>query len=294
MLKFGNSLLFNLPKSGLSVPIKCIFSDMDGTLLNHGVGLSQKNLEAIKRVLSHNVIFVPATGRIRKSVELSTGKGFIDLYGGSIDKLPGVFSQGLIVYGLDGRLISENILSDDTLYIAEEYCKANNVPLISYGGEKIYTTKRDEHTDIIMKYDEPEPTQTDRPLHKLSQIGIKQNKLLLIDDDKNHQRHRIELGKLLSDKGTITQAVPRLLEVLPFGASKGAGVELFLKHHGIDPSECMAFGDGENDLEMLRLVKYSIAMDNAKDNVKSAAFTTTLKNTEDGVAAVLNSLVPHN
>eukprot|EP00955_Chlamydomonas_euryale_P116119 366399-Chlamydomonas_euryale.AAC.25 len=52
-----------------------------------------------------------------------------------------------------------------------------------------------------------------------------------------------------------------MLEVLPLGASKGAGVAWLLEHLGLDASGLMALGDGENDLEMLQMaaVRHAVA-----------------------------------
>ena len=51
----------------------------------------------------------------------------------------------------------------------------------------------------------------------------------------------------------VTTAVPGMLEFLPRGASKGAAVERLLKRLGVNPENVLALGDGENDVEMLRL-----------------------------------------
>jgi 3-deoxy-D-manno-octulosonate 8-phosphate phosphatase KdsC-like HAD superfamily phosphatase len=44
------------------------------------------------------------------------------------------------------------------------------------------------------------------------------------------------------------------VQILPLGASKGQAVEWLLNHLSVDPADCVAFGDGENDIEMLQLV----------------------------------------
>lgn len=53
----------------------------------------------------------------------------------------------------------------------------------------------------------------------------------------------------------------------------------------------MAFGDGQNDIPMLRLAGVGVAMANATDEVKSAADMVTLSNNEDGIAAALEDLL---
>ena len=54
-----------------------------------------------------------------------------------------------------------------------------------------------------------------------------------------------------------------LLEALPPGSSKGAGLKWLLDDLGLDPAQVMAIGDGDNDIEMLQLVGLGVAMANA-------------------------------
>ena len=81
-----------------------------------------------------------------------------------------------------------------------------------------------------------------------------------------------------------------MLEVLPPGASKGAGVEALLEHLGRAPRSALAIGDGENDVEMLALVGraggVAVAMGNARaPGLLAAANAATGTNDEDGAGA---------
>ena len=90
---------------------------------------------------------------------------------------------------------------------------------------------------------------------------------------------------------SITQAVPGMLEVLPFGSSKGDGVLKLLNHIGVSPENTAAFGDGENDIEMFQSVRYGIAVDNAKPLLKKAARYLTDSNADLGVAKALDIII---
>ena len=60
-----------------------------------------------------------------------------------------------------------------------------------------------------------------------------------------------------------------------------------MQQEGVTPDEVIVFGDGENDADMFRQVKYSIAMGNAEDYVKEQAFDVTASNDEDGLERAL-------
>ena len=67
------------------------------------------------------------------------------------------------------------------------------------------------------------------------------------------------------------------------GAGFGTGIEKMLKHYGIDKSQAMAFGDGNNDIEMLKAVGNGIAMANASDDLKAVADEICGDVSEDGI-----------
>ena len=90
-----------------SATIKCVLSDMDGTLMLPQHGVSSRTVSAVKSVIDKGIHFFPATGRTRMNMASAVGDDLIKLLGGDVSKIPGVYSQGLIVYGLTGEKIHE-------------------------------------------------------------------------------------------------------------------------------------------------------------------------------------------
>lgn len=66
----------------------------------------------------------------------------------------------------------------------------------------------------------------------------------------------------------------RAVDIIPADGGKGEGIRQILSHYHMDRSAALAFGDGDNDIEMLRAVGHGVAMGNASRQVKAA---------EDGV-----------
>lgn len=71
---------------------------------------------------------------------------------------------------------------------------------------------------------------------------------------------------------------------------KASGLKRLTQRWNIEPSQCVAFGDGGNDIEMLQYCGLSYAMDNAPPNVKGAARFVCPSNNEDGVLVTLDEL----
>ncbi|CAI7903049.1 unnamed protein product, partial [Closterium sp. NIES-54] len=92
-------------------------------------------------------------------------------------------------------------------------------------------------------------------------------------------------------RATVTQAVPDMLEILPPGQSKGAGVRVLLDHLKLSAEQVMAIGDGENDLEMIEMVGWGVAMANGSEKTKAVAKATVASNDEDGIAEAIHKFI---
>lgn len=80
---------------------------------------------------------------------------------------------------------------------------------------------------------------------------------------------------------------PLFADIIPSKGGKDKGIEKILKKLGIKREECMAFGDGGNDITMLKYVGLGVAMGNAGDDVKEAADYVTENVDNDGIKLAL-------
>ena len=83
---------------------------------------------------------------------------------------------------------------------------------------------------------------------------------------------------------------PNFLDVIPPTGGKDLGMDAILDHFGIPLENCMAFGDGENDLSMLIHAGIGVAMGTASGAVKAQADYTAPSVDEDGIARTLSHL----
>lgn len=80
---------------------------------------------------------------------------------------------------------------------------------------------------------------------------------------------------------------PYFADIVPEGLSKSYGASLILDRIGVKPEECIAFGDGGNDIPLLKYAGTGVAMGNAPDEVKAAADYVTDSVEDDGVITAL-------
>src|SRR5262249_61258017 len=87
----------------------------------------------------------------------------------------------------------------------------------------------------------------------------------------------------------VTKSLPKFLEFATLGVSKGTGLEFLSERLGFSRGRTIAFGDGENDVELVAWAGYGIAVDNAHDRVKAVADFVCPSVDEEGVAQVLET-----
>lgn len=81
---------------------------------------------------------------------------------------------------------------------------------------------------------------------------------------------------------------PAFTDITHRDADKGKALLAMCEHEGIAPCDTMAFGDGGNDIPIIRQAAIGVAMGNANDEVKAAADYVTTTVDDDGVSQALS------
>ncbi|MBS4534005.1 Cof-type HAD-IIB family hydrolase [Clostridium sp. D2Q-14] len=260
---------------------KAIISDLDGTLLNSNHRVSQYTKEVVKKVINKGIHFFIATGRHHKDIDyirndLGLDSVFITSNGCRIhdtnkNKLLGYDIEEDIVKGL------LNLKVDDSIH--------KNI----YQEDKWYAEKENKWLDEFIKesnflYELVDFNELDKfTATKVFFLGEDYESLVQLQE-------RIE--KLYPDKLNIAFSLTNCLEIMPKGVSKGHAIEKVLGKYNIKPEEAIAFGDGLNDLEMLKIVGKGYIMGNAHDKLINALPNNDIikSNTEEGLARKLEEI----
>jgi Cof subfamily protein (haloacid dehalogenase superfamily) len=259
---------------GKQTVIKLVALDLDGTLLDSAGRLPQQNLKAVAAIQALGVGVLIATGKTYWSA--------VQLIEQLKLSLPGVYSQGLIVCDPAGAILREVTLDFDFTDELLAYLEAQALPYVAYNRAGLLTPQLDAyHACISGKYWEPEPLVVGPMAGRARQLHI--NKLL-IGDKRSVAGRRRDLQQRFGERATVLQAVPEYAEIMPQGISKGAGVAWVLHKMGIKPEQLLAIGDGENDLEMIKMAGIGVAVANARPELKSAADLVVASNDNGGVA----------
>jgi Cof subfamily protein (haloacid dehalogenase superfamily) len=253
--------------------IKVIALDLDGTLLTSHHEVSPRTEQALLRVMAAGIQVIVATGRPRM-----TSAPVIQKLGLTT---PGVFLQGLNIHNGDGSIRYQRLMEVETARHIAAFADSSGYAALAYNSYAIMTRARNALTDRMIQYHEPLPEIVGSLSALPGKVPI--NKFVFVDVPERIQQIRRELAAHINGSATLLISVPHLLEALPLGTSKGAGLKWLLDDMGISMEHVMAIGDGENDIEMLEMAGIGVAMGNAPENVKRAADYVTANNDEDGI-----------
>ena len=265
--------------------IKLIVVDLDGTLLNDEHQVSDRNVDALKRAIAQGVKVMIATGKTFLSA-----KSIIEKLGLTT---PGIFVQGLTVYQPDGTLTWQKTLPTDVCRRVITFAEERGFTIVAYSGTRLLCREISDGIERLSeKYHEPE-LEVVGPLQNIL-FDTQINKMILVKQNspKKVTALRWQLERQLDGEGRLVQAmISDMLEVLPPNVSKGGTLPMVLKKLDIAPEHVLAIGDGENDIEMIKLAGVGVAMGNADEKLKAVADHVVSTNQADGVAEAVERFV---
>lgn len=263
------------------LPYRAIALDLDGTLTNHDKVVTLKTREALLQAEAEGVVIILASGRptygiepVAECLELDKRGGYILSYNG-----------GNIVNAKTGEKLFAQFLPDEVIPILYRYAKEKNHALLGYAGNEIITEMPD---DQYVKEESRINKMNIRKVENLFEaLEPHPTKLLMTGDPADMLKAENELSEILGDRMDIFRSAPFFLELVPKGIDKAKSLLRLLSKINLTPADMIAFGDGYNDLSMLKLAGMGVAMQNAAPEVRAEADYITLSNEEDGVAAAL-------
>ena len=270
----------------VSVAIRLIAIDIDGTLLDPKFQISAANLETLARAHAEGIEVVLVTGRRHTfALPVADALGF---------EVTLISSNGAVTRSSNGDLFHDDPLPAEVALRLLRYMtgfRSNTV--LTFDRERkgaIVIESADELNLSIQKWMEKNAQWIDRitPLENaITEDPIQVMFCGNIPRMMAAQKMLIDCD--FADQFTVlrTQYDHRnlcMLDVLNQGCSKGHALERWATHRGFTREEVMAIGDNFNDIEMLQFAGLPVLMGNACDELKQNGWTLTLGNDESGVA----------
>jgi Cof subfamily protein (haloacid dehalogenase superfamily) len=267
----------------MSESIRLVALDLDGTLFNDNLEITEENQNAIRAAIASGTHVIISTGRpyVALPVEKLTELGIqyaITSNGASVYHIPS--GKRLMSYTLAPESVQKILDLTAGMHLAYEafidgvaYAQADYV----------------ENPGLYGAANATQYIQSTRiPISDFRSFLLEhRTELESIDLVVSSEEQMAELRPFLQTNIPdlyITSSVHQLLELSHRDAGKHSGVRFVANLLGISPSEIAAFGDGDNDADMLSFVGCGIAVENASPSCLAAADFVTAHHREDGVA----------
>ena len=245
---------------------KIAFFDIDGTLIDiQSKRITEKTLEALQRLRAGGVKICLATGRSPVALPVFPGVEFDAC----------LTFNGSLCYTAGGETIFSNPIAHEDV----QKIIANGAAI----GRPVCVSVRDRlaanGTDVDLT-DYFAIAKMVVPITEEFDTVCREDVYQLMMGGRKDEYDAILRGM---DGAKIAAWWDRAVDIIPASGGKGIAVERMLEFYGIDKSDSMAFGDGNNDIEMFRAVGTGVAMANASARLQAAATAHCRDVKEDGI-----------
>lgn len=271
--------------------VKCIALDLDRTTLDARGALSKANKEAIQAAIANGIHVCIASGRA------------FDTLPKEVVEIPGIeyaiTSNGAAVYRIqDKQCLRSYVLTEQSVREILELTKDFPVTYEGFVQGTAYAAR--EYIENPVKFGATEKAvayvQSTRHF-KADIVGFllenagRLDSIDIVVQDETVKEQLIALLTASVKDIYITSSIAQLVEISYKDAGKRSGVKFITEYLGLQPQQVAAFGDADNDIDMLEYAGCGIAMANASGNLLAVADYVTLHHDEDGVAYALRNIL---
>ncbi len=268
---------------------RAICSDLDHTLLMPDKSISEKTGFCLRTLMERGMEVIPCTGRSFCSLPES------------VTSFPGiryvVVSNGAAVYDLtENKAIIRQCLREDFAGTLMAFLQERKEPVTfeCFVEGQAYTSQAyfNEPADfgIPGEIEKRYVQSTRMPVPDIRDFILENGNRLEALDVILPPPARDKVSEMIKEEFPdiyLTTSVPHLIEISHVLSGKHRGIEKLARRLGFGPDQVIAFGDGDNDSEMLGMAGLGIAVDNASERCKKAADLIIGPSREESVACFL-------
>lgn len=278
------SVGYSATKNG--VPFEAGAFDLDGTVLRRDLKVTDRTVAALDSLRERGVRLVVATGRrFEGAREHAERLGFaafdpVICYGGSmVRRLSG---ETLLHYTLQ-RSLGVEVL---------EWAAERSLHARVFLDGHIVTSPDTTAVERNMRRTEwPDVSMVESPADWLRDGEEEPTKVVLVDHPDAVEGWLEEAQAAFAGRLFVTRSLPHYVEVGGIEGTKSKALRFLLNHWGVDPARTIAFGDADNDIDMLRFVGHGVAVGGMTEEVRRVADAVAPPVHEDGVAWYLEELL---
>lgn len=274
---------------------QAIILDIDGTLLNDDKKISPETKKALITAQQNGVKLILASGRpttgmhlYAEQLEMETYHGLLVSYNGAkvvdCQTKEELFNQTLTI--AEGKAVLEHMKQFEVKVMIDkdDYMYVNNV-------YDCYIPYKDEEINIIQYESRGGNFKLCEKEDLAAFLDYRINKILTAGDPDYMQKNYQAMMAPFKNTLNCVFTADFYFEFTAKNIDKAKALDTVLTPMGIHAENIIAFGDGHNDITMVKYAGTGIAMDNAVPELKAVANSITLSNNKDGIAHVLNNFI---
>ena len=253
--------------------IKIAFFDIDGTLFSFKThGMPQSTINALHALQRNGVKVFVASGRERALIDRNVFSWFDGF----------LTANGSECFTADGTTIYSKGIPREDIARLVAFQATNETPFIYFYDDECFITGVNERVEQVAE------------MLNIKDLPVKPASEALNHDVMQAIGYFTEAEA--SEWGIFTRVAPSckplrwfplFADIVPKDNDKASGIDHVLNYYGLTTDEAIAFGDGGNDIDMLRHAGIGVAMGNARPEVKAAANYVTTSVDDDGIANAL-------
>ncbi|CAA9412018.1 MAG: Haloacid dehalogenase-like hydrolase [uncultured Rubrobacteraceae bacterium] len=260
--------------------------DLDGTLLRRDLGITDRTLAAMKNLRERGMRLVVATGRRYESAVEHAGR--LGFGGGD----PVVCYGGSMIRRMDGETLLHRTLPRDLgLEVLRWAAERGLHARVLVDGRVITSPDSPAALRFSRRNEEPGVVVVDSPAEWLAGAAEEPTKVVIVDHPDDVEGWLGEAQETFRGRLFVTRSLPHYVEVGVLEGTKSNALEFLCGRWGIDPRRTVAFGDADNDADMLRFAGCGVAVGPMTDEVRRAADEVVPNVDEDGVALYVEKLL---
>lgn len=263
--------------------IKCILVDIDNTLTNSQREITEYTVSVIENARQKGIYVILCSGRTNQYTVVES----------KICKASSIVisDNGALIYDYnDNKILYKSIIPKEIAKNVWDISLKNDIDCIIntvYSRYRNSKYKDNKHVQINKTIDDISEVKED-----ITQIVVHSEKCEnLVKSIKSIEKIRdLEISN--TNIHSKEQRNSYFIDLNIKGNSKGNAIKNLMNILHLNNEELICLGDSMNDISMFKTLKYSVAMKNAKDNVKEkASFVTEFTNDEDGVAKFIEKYI---
>lgn len=267
---------------------RLLATDLDGTLLNTKKEISPENAAAIQRALEEEKTIIFSTGRCLGEVK--------ELMSHFSSMRYVICESGANVYDcLQNQLVYSRVIEREIAETILDYAGSRDIMIqIMLDGNSVIGEEPMKKLDYYRAPQYREHFQktcviVPDPVEYCRASDWKVGKFCLYHP--NVEAREVTKNRFADLPVVMNYAEESMLEISPQGIDKGIGLEKLCDHLGIPLKETIVMGDSFNDLPILKKAGLSIAVDNAREEVKSACDVVVADNDHHGVKEAIETFL---